>query len=229
MSKADDYNHAEIISGRLTMAEITALVKFFQMSRPSSEGLVADGMAGARTQAAINELLMPATAPATDAILKFLAAPMPTLGDGRKPVITSSFKHPKRLKHVGLDFFYLFKDGDKPDFVGDGGGAGDGKGSSPKWVVPFGVSALAAAAGKVQVAGKSATGFRLWIDHGNGLRSGYFHLSTLVVAIGQVVTVGQPLGLVGDNPADHDGRHLHFELSPVDRYAPMDPVPYLKL
>jgi hypothetical protein len=37
----------------------------------------------------------------------------------------------------------------------------------------------------------------------------------------------QPLGLVGDNPADHDARHLHFELSPTATYSPIDPTPFL--
>jgi len=42
-----------------------------------------------------------------------------------------------------------------------------------------------------------------------------------------VVKTGNQIGLVGDNPIDNDGPHCHFELSPVDRYEPMDPTPYL--
>lgn len=221
---SEDYNQLELVSGRLTIAEITALVRFFQ----EHNGLDPDGKAGPRTQAEIDKLLAP-VAPLPDHANKFLFSPMMRLVDGRTAVITSSFKPPDRPKHVGIDLFYPWKVGDKPDFVGDKGGAGKQPNGRPKWVVPYGVYAYAAAAGRIQIAGASPTGFRCWIDHGNGLRSGYFHLLSLTVATGQTVAAGQPLGLVGDNPADHDGRHLHFELSPVDRYAPIDPEPYLKL
>lgn len=219
MGKADDFNHDEIISGRLTMAEITELVRFFQ----AAKGLKPDGMAGSVTQGELDKLLPPA--PVGDAAVKFLMTPLPMLG-GRKAIITSAYRPKERPKHNGCDFFYAYKQGDKPDFVGDKGCAGS-KGV-PKWVIPYGISALAAAPGRVQIAGNSPTGYRLWIDHGNGLRTGYFHLLTLAVSVGQVVNAMTPLGLVGDNPDDNDGRHLHFELSPVDRYAPIDPEPYLK-
>lgn len=224
MATADEFNHDEIISGRLTMAEITELVKAFQ----AAHGLVVDGKAGPKTQEVIDQLLPPA-APAPDHAVKFLSNPLPVLGGHRHGQITSEFRPPDRPKHNGVDMFYAFKPGDKPDFTTDGGAAA-GKDGKPKWVVPFGISAIAAAPGKVQVAGNSPTGYRVWIDHGNGLRSGYFHLMSLVVNIGQIVALAQPLGLVGHNPSpEADARHLHFELSPVDRYAPMDPTPYLKL
>lgn len=224
MSDADDYNHDEIIAGRLTMAEITELVRSFQ----GAHGLVVDGKAGPKTQLEIDKLL-PAPGPAPDVAIKFLSNPLPTLADSRRAVITSSYRPADRPDHNGCDMFYAFRAGDKPDFTTDGGAAAghDGK---PKWVVPFGTHAIAAAGGKVQMAGNSNTGYRVWIDHGNGLRTGYFHLMSLVVSVGQLITVGQPVGLVGHNPSPAaDARHLHFELSPVDRYAPIDPEPYLKL
>lgn len=224
MSKADDYNHAEIISGRLTMAEITELVKFFQ----AAKGLTVDGKAGPTTQNEIDKLL-PA-APVTSA-LKFLANPLPQLGDGRRAQITSEFHtdNPSRPDHDGCDLFYPFRPGDMPNTTGNGLAAGHGPNGRPKWVVPYGIEALAAADGIVQIAGNTPTGHRVWIDHGNGLRSGYFHLASISVVVGQRVTRGTPLGLVGDNPKDGDARHLHFEVSLVDRYAPMDPAPYLAL
>jgi murein DD-endopeptidase MepM/ murein hydrolase activator NlpD len=80
----------------------------------------------------------------------------------------------------------------------------------------------------VSFAADTPTGHAVWIDHSNGLRSGYFHLRDAGTwQIGQRIDARATIGLVGDNPADVDGRHLHFELSPVDRYAPMDPEPYL--
>lgn len=205
-----DYNAAQLASGALTATHVTALVRAWQQAH----ALIADGMAGPQTIAS----LRPA---------RFLACPLPRLPDGRTAVVTSEFRPADRPDHAGVDWFFSWRPGDKPDFVGDGGCAGKTADGHPKWVVPSGVCAIAAAPGKVTLAGDSPTGHRVWIDHGNGLRTGYFHLLDLRVTVGLMVNAGTALGLVGDNPADNDARHLHFELSPVDRYEPMDPVPYL--
>lgn len=208
------YNAEQIRIGRLTSEHVTELVRHWQRSHELSD----DGMAGPRTVASIAAALKPEP---------FLACPLPVLPDGRKATVTSEFRPADRPNHDGCDFFYRWRAGDKPNHVGDKGGAGKNPDGTPRWVVPYGVVAIAAAAGRVTLAGNSPTGYRIWIDHGNGLRSGYFHLLDCRVLIGQSVEVGHPLGEVGDNPADNDGRHLHFEVSPVDRYAPMDPVPFL--
>lgn len=223
----DDYNRAEIVAGRLTMAHITALVRHFQQARGftgTSGPRALDGKAGRGTRDELDALL---DAPAPVSQRLRLCSPLPVLADGRTAQITSAFRPPTRPTHVGIDLFYAWRPGDKPDFVGDKGGATKLPDGKPKWVVPYNTHALAAADGVVQVAGNSTTGFRCWIDHENGLRTGYFHLLDLRVAIGERVRAGAPIGLVGDNPAAHDGRHLHFELSPSDRYAPIDPAPYL--
>lgn len=206
----NEYNAARLASGELTIDHVTKLVEFWQ----HAHGLKADGKAGPATVASIGPT-------------KFLACPMPRLLDGRHAQVTSSFRPADRPNHNGLDLFYRWRPGDKPDFVGDKGCAGRNADGTPKWVVPIGTLAIAAAPGKVTLAENSPTGHRVWIDHGNGLRTGYFHLLDLRVTAGQRVDVGMALGLVGDNPVDHDARHLHFELSPVGRYAPMDPLPYL--
>jgi murein DD-endopeptidase MepM/ murein hydrolase activator NlpD len=223
MSKADDYNKAEFVAGRLTINHVTRLVERFQ----NEEGLDVDGFFGPKTRARLDDRT------SADPILTLptfrLASPLPTLADGRRAKITSSFRPKDRPNHVGVDLFYEWRPGDKPDFVGDKGCAGRKPNGEPKWVVPYNINMIAPADGVVQIAGNSKTGYRLWIDHQNGLRSGGFHLLDLKVNIGDVVEIGAPLGLVGDNPADNDGRHLHFELSPVDRYAPIDPAPYLDL
>jgi murein DD-endopeptidase MepM/ murein hydrolase activator NlpD len=150
--------------------------------------------------------------------------PLPLLSDGRKPRITSHHKahNPSRPTHDGIDFFYAVMPGDPPWRRGDGGGTHNGK-----WIVPPGTPAIAASAGHVLQAGESRTGFRVWLDHG-GMRSGYFHLETLFVRPGDRVQAGRQIGLVGDNPADRDARHLHFEISPTERYAPIDPMPFLR-
>lgn len=207
---SDDYNLQQQALGRLAASHITTLVRYWQ----TAHGLTVDGKAGPQTIAT----LQPA---------KFvLHCPLPTLPDGRVAQVTSEFRPADRPNHDGLDWFYRWAPGDFPDWSGDKGCSGtvDGK---PKLCVPYGTPAIAAAPGRVTLAGSSATGYRCWIDHGNGLRTGYFHLLGLRVAVGDTVDLGQELGEIGDNPADNDARHLHFELSPVDRYAPMDPAPYL--
>lgn len=215
MTSAAEYNAREISAGRVTADDLTELVKHWQASHA---GLEVDGMAGPATVASIRAAMRPPP---------FLRSPLPVLPDGRAAVITSAFRTKDRPKHDGVDLFYRWQPGDKPDFVGDKGAAGANPDGTPKWVVPYGVCAIAAAAGVVQRAENSKTGYLVWIDHGNGLRTGYFHLRDVRVLIGRRVELGQALGEIGDNPADHDARHLHFELSPVDRCSPMDPAPYL--
>lgn len=49
------------------------------------------------------------------------------------------------------------------------------------------------------------------IDHGLGVFTGFWHLSRIDVAVGQVVIRGQQLGLVGDTGLS-TGPHLHWEM-----------------
>lgn len=214
MTAADDYNAEQLAGGAVTAVHVTELTRAWQSAHPP---LKVDGMCGQQTIASIEAATRPAP---------FLRCPLPVLAGGRTAQVTSEFRPTDRPNHDGLDWFYPWRAGDKPDFVGDGGCAGQVDGH-PKWVIPYGTCALAAAPGVVQIAGNSATGYRIWVDHENGLRTGYFHLRDCRVLVGQRVALGHPLGEVGDNPADHDGRHLHFELSPVDRYEPIDPAPFL--
>lgn len=227
MSKATDYNQDRLLAGHLTQAHIAELVRFFQAHNLVDQALAPDGMFGPLTAAALDKYLG-ATAK-TGPVLRNPLPPLRSPGGLRLAQITSAFRTPSRPNHNGVDLFYRWQLGDKPDFVGDKGAATKLPDGTPKWVVPYGTYALAAADGRVQIAGNSSTGYRVWIDHGNGWRTGYFHLLNLEVHVGDEVKQGQQLGLVGDNPADHDGRHLHFELSPVDRYAPVDPAPYMVL
>jgi murein DD-endopeptidase MepM/ murein hydrolase activator NlpD len=226
---ADEYNKAELVAGRLTLAHITVLVRKFQEAcgfRGTVGPRALDGKAGPNTQRELDKLLQTTDPVPKTGVFK-LALPLPDLADGRRATITSSFRPADRPNHDGVDLFYRWRPGDQPSFVGDKGAATRNADGTPRWVVPYETPAVAAADGIVQIAGNSATGYRCWVDHGNGMRTGYFHLLDLDVAVGQRVTVGARIGRVGDNPADNDGRHLHFELSPSDRYAPIDPAPYL--
>ena len=51
----------------------------------------------------------------------------------------------------------------------------------------------------------------IYIDHGNGLITSYSHLSKKIVTIGQSVSKGQTLGLVGST-GRVTGPHLHWEV-----------------
>lgn len=216
-----EYNARQLTTGVLTAEHVSELVRFWQAGHKPLE---VDGMAGNKTIETVDSAI---TARHPPEVGPFLACPLPALPDGRRASITSGFRPPDRANHDGCDWFYVWRRGDVPDFAGDHGCEGHNADGTPKWVVPIGVCALAAAAGVVSSASNSSTGWYAWIDHGNGLRSGYFHLLDVRVRAGQHVEPGAELGLVGDNPSDTDGRHLHFEVSPVGLYQPVDPERYL--
>jgi murein DD-endopeptidase MepM/ murein hydrolase activator NlpD len=54
-------------------------------------------------------------------------------------------------------------------------------------------------------------GNALMIDHGWGLLTGYWHLSTIEVAVGQRVERGDLIGRIG-NTGLSTGSHLHWEV-----------------
>ncbi len=78
----------------------------------------------------------------------------------------------------------------------------------------LGTPVLAADAGTVVVAGwpdNSGYGIRVEIDHGNGYKTLYGHLSKLTVSAGQRVNRGDTIGLEGSTGRS-TGPHLHFEI-----------------
>jgi peptidoglycan hydrolase-like protein with peptidoglycan-binding domain len=88
---------------------------------------------------------------------------------------------------------------------------------------PTGAPVVAAAAGRVTHAGRAAGGWGtlVVIDHGNGVRTWYAHLSATRVRVGQSVATGALVGLVGAS-GRASGPHLHFELRL--RGAAVDPL-----
>lgn len=75
-----------------------------------------------------------------------------------------------------------------------------------------GVKIFAPAAGTVIFAGPlTVRGNATIIDHGWGIYSGYWHQSTIEVAIGDHVEQGQEIGLVGGT-GRVTGAHLHWEI-----------------
>ena len=63
------------------------------------------------------------------------------------------------------------------------------------------------------------------LDHGLGVFSGFWHLSQIDVAVGQVVGKGQVIGLVG-NTGLSTGSHLHWEMRV--REVPVDPLQWTR-
>lgn len=185
------YLDAADIHGRFDGRSDLAL-RAFQRNR----GLVVDGDFG----------------PASNLEILDRAFPMRALADGRPPRVTSrhAVHNSDRPTHYGADLMFEHRDSDPPMKVGDGGRTRNGR-----WWVPPGTMAIAAAAGVVVNAGKSRTGYRLWIRHDGGqIATGYFHLRGLTpaVLVGARLELGDALGEVGDNPVDVDVVHLHFEL-----------------
>ena len=91
-----------------------------------------------------------------------------------------------------------------------------------------GAPVVAAAAGRVTWAAWRAGGWGLLVvvDHGDGLRTLYAHLSRAHVVVGQRLLAGSLLGLVGSSGRSN-GPHLHFEAR--IRGAAVDPAPGLRL
>ncbi len=75
-----------------------------------------------------------------------------------------------------------------------------------------GTPILAAAAGKVIFASRNGGyGNYVILDHGNGMRTAYAHLSRFGTAAGKKVSQGQVIGYVGTTGMS-TGPHLHYEL-----------------
>ncbi len=77
---------------------------------------------------------------------------------------------------------------------------------------PYGTSILAADSGSVVAAGWHwSYGNYVEIDHGNGYRTLYAHMSSIGVTQGQAVSQGQEIGKVGST-GNSTGNHCHFEV-----------------
>ena len=90
---------------------------------------------------------------------------------------------------------------------------------------PIGTAIWAAAAGTVIHAGwLSGYGSLVVVDHGNGLATAYAHASAILVVLGQQVSQGETIALVGST-GHSTGPHLHFEVR-INGVA-VDPLLYL--
>jgi len=86
---------------------------------------------------------------------------------------------------------------------------------------------IAADTGTVIFAGWNSTGYgnMIMIDHGNGYRSLYGHLSAISVSPGQVVNKAQQIGQMGSTGRS-TGTHLHFEIRSGETL--LNPLNFLK-
>lgn len=85
----------------------------------------------------------------------------------------------------------------------------------------------AAESGKVEVAGWNSGGYGNYVivNHGNGLKTLYGHASKLLVKVGDVVSRGETIALVG-NTGRSTGPHLHFEVRVND--SRKNPLNYIR-
>jgi murein DD-endopeptidase MepM/ murein hydrolase activator NlpD len=89
----------------------------------------------------------------------------------------------------------------------------------------YGEPIVATASGVVVEAGWYAGyGYRVIIDHGNGLSTMYAHASRLLVEAGRTVKKGQEIAEIGES-GFATGPHVHYQIMLWGR--PIDPTPYL--
>ena len=86
---------------------------------------------------------------------------------------------------------------------------------------------VAARSGKVTFAGyqEGGAGYYVWINHGDGYKTIYMHMTRYIVAEGDYVEAGQIIGYVGSTGYS-TGNHLHFGIKYNGSYV--DPQKYIK-
>jgi hypothetical protein len=90
----------------------------------------------------------------------------------------------------------------------------------------YGEAVYATADGTVQSAGwHSSRGYNIIINHGNGIKTWYMHLSKILVKTGNKVEKGQHIGKIGSTGRS-TGPHLHYEV--IKNGRTIDPKPYLQ-
>lgn len=90
---------------------------------------------------------------------------------------------------------------------------------------PMHTPIYAAADGYVKWIKKDKKGYgnHLLIEHGNGFKTHYAHMHTIIIKERQRITRGQQIGTIG-NSGDSTAPHLHYEV--YSNGKPVDPVQY---
>ena len=92
---------------------------------------------------------------------------------------------------------------------------------------PTGTPIYASRSGTVSVASyDGSSGYYVQINHGDGYRSIYMHMTHFVVYAGQTVSQGQLIGYCGSTGAS-TGPHLHFGISLNGTYV--NPANYIPI
>jgi murein DD-endopeptidase MepM/ murein hydrolase activator NlpD len=91
---------------------------------------------------------------------------------------------------------------------------------------PRGTDVEATGDGVVVEAGRHESGYgnEVIIDHGDGIRTKYAHLSAVYVTDGESVSAGEVIGEVGTT-GHSTGPHLHYEV--LVNNTPVNPAPFL--
>ena len=105
---------------------------------------------------------------------------------------------------------------------------GDGRGHKGMDLrAPKGTSIMAVASGRVIQSGwDGGYGYCVTIEHSNGIRTKYAHASALCCNVGDYVSAGEVIALVGTT-GNSTGNHLHFEV--IVGGSRLDPAPYIGL
>ncbi len=91
---------------------------------------------------------------------------------------------------------------------------------------PKGTPIYCSKGGKISYSGwKTGYGYIIIIDHPNQFQTVYAHCSKLHVKVGQAVSVGQLIGLVGRTGVA-TGSHLHFEIRKNGK--PINPAKFVR-
>lgn len=157
--------------------------------------------------------------------------PVPSLGD-RAAEVSDGFDSPRtypggsKRKHLGVDLMFRRRSARDLIAVYPPGSPNGTKG----YFMPERTPALAASSGAVRFAQSTVAGFTVILQHPTGWATFYTHMSSLLVAKGDNVVAGQPLGIIGASSLDGEHiKHLHFELwKDGTRGGAVDPQPYVE-
>ncbi len=163
----------------------------------------------------------PTTAPVLiDDGLDPVSGPVPAAADLDTPAPAPA---PEPVASVGFIWPYYSS---LTTYFGEPGGASYHKGIDLDGFGNWGAPIASVASGTVVLAAWDdwGLGYHVIVDHGNGFRTTYAHLSEVWVVQGQWMNQGDAVGALGSTGYS-TGPHLHFEL--WSGGIPVDPLAYL--